>query len=184
MAGQTAKEKTVHKQTGFTNLMVILLATVVLAMLGNARAGVDDAAVEHCLTLTHPSEERQVALTGEGTALPIGSKQVVGRTVGRSGKQVLYNVLSVPTEAEALCHSHPEDGGTIVPGPADWDAVKPWRPSYISHGGRLVKLTVDSVNRRKYYIIKGELTQRERKRFNKSAQLGQTVVEVYNAQKE
>lgn len=118
-----------------------------------------DAATAHCAGLSHPSEElaRAIMPNGSVTAVETGQYQRRG---------VVYNRLLVPADAVALCHSHPEDGGSILPGPGDWAAVKEDRPSYIAHQGRLIVL----YQRGGHYYAKavvGQLTAKEQRKLGR-----------------
>ncbi len=53
-------------------------------------------------------------------------------------KDIVKTTVSLPKDADALGHSHPEDGGRISPGPEDAGVVNAGKPNYIYHKGTTI----------------------------------------------
>jgi len=79
---------------------------------------------------------------------------------------VITTSLSIPGNATAVGHSHPENGGEIAPGPKDDSVVNGGRSNYIYQNGRVI-VVERSGGQFRVRVVKGKMSRQDRRRTKK-----------------
>lgn len=115
----------------------------------------DEAAIENASSLASEDSEEMGQITdGESAKFEKIESQA------RETQGTVSTKAFISKDADAVVHSHPEEGGELAPGPKDDQVVQNGRPNYIYHKGRIAVVEI-SGGQYRLRVIQSYPTPRE-----------------------
>lgn len=128
-----------------------------------SNANTDSVASNSMSSLESKNSEKAGYFT-EGEDGSVSFTEAQSESVESGG--VITTTLSIPGDASAVGHSHPENGGEAAPGPRDDSVVNGGRPNYIYQNGRVI-VVERSGGQFRVRVVKGRLSRTEQQRTRK-----------------